>query len=126
MHITRINKGRILLGTMLMVVIVQLFSIHLHFEHVEQAHDIHIHSLLSADHDLSVEAELDHGEESDSSFISGFGKTFSSFNLLIIFSFVLILPLLMQLRLAVADPHRLYWQYRHFFFPRLRAPPLNS
>lgn len=125
MQKTRINKGKILLGTMLMLVIVQLFSIHLHFEHVEQAHDIHVHSFLSVDHHLVEEGESEHGEEGDFDLMGGFGKKFSSFNLLVIFSFILILPIMIQKHLVMVDVHRLHWQYRHFFFPHLRAPPLN-
>ena len=109
---------------MLVVVLVQLFSIHLHFKHEGQSHDVYVHSSLSTDHNLVEEGESDHGEEGDLDFMGSFGKQFSPFNLLLIFSYVLMLPILTQLRLVVVDVHRLYWHYQLFFYPPLRAPPL--
>lgn len=109
---------------MLMVVLMQLFSLHLHFAHAGQSHDVHVHSSLTTDHDPIQEELSDHGEEGDFDFMGSFGKKLSSFYLLVIFSFILSLPVLMQLRLTVVDVHRLYWQYQLFFYPPLRAPPL--
>ena len=109
---------------MLMVVLVQLFSLHLHFGHEGQLHSVYVQSSLSADHNLVDEATANHGEEGGFDLMSWFGKQFSPFNLLLIFSFSLMLPILMQLRLVVVDVHRLYWHYQLFFYPPLRAPPL--
>lgn len=124
MRKTNINKGKILLGTMLMVVIVQLFSIHLHFEHAGHSHDVHVHSSLTTDHDPIQEDLSDHGEEGDFNFMGSFGKKLSSFYLLVIFSFILSLPILIQRCLTVVDVHHIHWRYRYFFYPPLRAPPL--
>ncbi len=109
---------------MLLVVIVQLFSIHLHFKHEGESHYVYAHSSISIGHNLIEEGESDHGEEGDLCFMSGFGKKLVSYDLLLIVSFILILPILVQLRLVVVDVYRLYWHYLLFFCPPSRAPPL--
>lgn len=121
---TNINKGKVLLGVMLLAVIVQVFSLHLHFWRVGQSQIVFVQSSLSAEHNLIEEASSAHGEVGDFDLIGWLGQKLAACDLPLMLCFVLILPVLMQLRPARVDVHRLSWSFRLFFSPPLRAPPL--
>ena len=94
------------------------------FGHMEATHGTHVHSFLFSDHDLDPETiSSDHGEEENRDLLAWLSKKLSSFDLPVVISFILILPIFILLQHPSVTFYLPRWQYLQFFIPPLRAPP---
>lgn len=135
MRIPGLNNRLIISGTLLLFLLVQLFSVHLHIGHVEEhQHDVHVHAGLFAEHHEFEFAEVvnDHGhdhhshgygDEKPADFTGWLGKKLSVFDLALVISFILLLALFRQTGTRKQVDSYLNWRHDCFFSPPLRAPP---